>query len=182
MLFGMANLAAALSSLCKTDDSIVSVCFLTINLVSSLKNSFVMRPHQKKTAKASGPSGFSLLINIRLGLRFFLIFGGKVKKNYGPNTFFLDESGNPRAVRVVVGTGYVGPEWVWPKAGIAEGRVSVSRSSPQACRRYKECSLAMSALTNMADFQSDVLNRSLSKPPMGADFKAPPFGWEFFTV
>ena len=27
---------------------------------------------------------------------------------------FLDESGNPRAMRVVMWTGYAGPEWVWP--------------------------------------------------------------------
>ena len=26
----------------------------------------------------------------------------------------LDESGNPRAMRVVMWTGYAGPEWVWP--------------------------------------------------------------------
>jgi len=32
----------------------------------------------------------------------------------GPDMAFLDESGNPRAMRVVMWTGYAGPEWVWP--------------------------------------------------------------------
>ena len=87
---------------------------------------------------------------------------------------FLVESGNPRAMRVVMGTGYAGPGWVWPKADIALdicSRAVVSQSNGSNAKTQHDLATRFGTL------------RPLSNAPLwGVKSKPRPLGGVVYSL
>jgi glycosyltransferase involved in cell wall biosynthesis len=74
-------------------------------------------------------------------------------------------------MRVVMWTGYAGPEWVWPKAVYWSSRRT---NTWPVARASWDCG----RISNVASKPTRLVCWCLPKPPYGgADFKAPLFGW-----